>query len=264
MKKPLKWYLTRHPFLYKLRYKMLLKEVSQQRLEHQEFGLLNRKEDMPEIFFTTNAEILPEGRAQLSDMQVAEKIAHWLRTHTKVGPGLGTHSEKTLTELIHGKGGVCSDVSQVFNIFCLINDIRVREWGVYHPENITLGHSFNEFFDNDLQKWVLIDPSESIIFYKKENGTPLSVDEVFTQTSDVKEHIEHRYFYPYEKRIFDKVSAIYYDTQTIPFLLANYRNKTYDGFARNLNFLPVSMVHGLMLLSGKSYRYYTTHPVHFT
>ena len=261
MNKSLNWYFTRHPLLYKMRYRMLLKQVPKQRLEAEEFSLLNKKEDMPEVFFVENENIFPHGRNGMTDHETTKHIAHWLRTNVKVGPGLGTYSEKTLHELINGNGGVCSDISQVFNIFCIINHIRVREWGVYHPEKVTLGHSFNEFYDHDLKKWILIDPSESIIFYDKESNTPLSVEEVFEQTEDIGTRIEHRYFFPRENQPADKIHSIYYSEHTIPFVLANYSNKVYDRFAKRFNFLPISIVHGLMLLTGKSYRYYTAHPI---
>jgi hypothetical protein len=46
----------------------------------------------------------------------AKKIAKWLRNHIK-GPGLGKSSNKHY-EKIRGEGGVCSDMSQVYNNFC--------------------------------------------------------------------------------------------------------------------------------------------------
>ena len=44
-------------------------------------------------------------------------------------PGLSVPSEEALKIMLAGKGGVCSDMVQIFNNFCVINDIKVREWG---------------------------------------------------------------------------------------------------------------------------------------
>lgn len=51
----------------------------------------------------------------------------------KGGAVLGLSSKKTLEIMLARQGGVCSDFSQIFNIFCFINRIRVRECGCIDP-----------------------------------------------------------------------------------------------------------------------------------
>jgi len=42
---------------------------------------------------------------------------------------------------------------------------------------------------------------------------------------------------------------------SIPFLITDYNNRVYDAFLKKFNFLPVSIVHGLVYLTGKSYHF---------
>ncbi len=37
--------------------------------------------------------------------------------------------------MINGEGGVCSDFSQIYSNFCVINDIKVKEWGLKNLSN---------------------------------------------------------------------------------------------------------------------------------
>src|SRR5690606_3713546 len=126
-----------------------------------------------------NKQIFKQGIPK-SDLELIKHMVSWLYAHTRMGPGLSEPSDKVLRTMLYEKGGVCSDMVQVFNNFCVINDIQVREWGTtsapFSRDNG--GHSFNEVYIKELQKWVLIDPSWGMFFYN-ETDLPLSVEEVF-------------------------------------------------------------------------------------
>lgn len=157
--------------------------------------------------------------------------------------------------MINGEGGVCSDLSQVYNNFCVINDIKVKEWGlkiISDDPTIKGGHSFNEIYSKEFQKWILIDVSKSICFYNSNPKLPLSVFEYIRLKKDnhtITYAIFNKKMTPDQKRI----QALYFNSCSFPFLITHYCNKTYDYFLNKLGFLPESIVHGIVYLTGKSY-----------
>jgi hypothetical protein len=201
--------------------------------------------------------IFPNSKAQLGDFEKAKKIAKWLNNNIKGGPGLGKSSEKALLKMIKGEGGVCSDFSQIFNNFCVINNVKVKEWGlkvISCNQKVSGGHSFNEIYSQEFQKWILIDVSKSIYFYHTHPKLPLSAFELFDLKKDnktIKYFVFNKKMKPDSKRI----KALYFVSESFPFVITNYCNKTYDFFLDKLFFLPVSMIHGLVFLCGKSYAF---------
>ena len=126
MNKSLNWYLRRHSLLYKIRFLLISKEATDDRLENFCYNGINPKNNIPEIYFEINQSIFPKASKIQTDFKKAIKIARWLENHVKGGVGLGKSSEITLRKMINGEGGVCSDLSQVYNNFCVINDIKVK------------------------------------------------------------------------------------------------------------------------------------------
>ena len=61
----------------------------------------------------------------------------------------------------------------------------------------------------------------------------------------------------YRNKIKDEkeITDIYLIPFSYPFLITNYCNKTYDTFLDKLHFLPESIIHGLLILAGKSYTF---------
>ena len=257
MSKPLLWYFRRHSLLFKIRFRMVSRKSSLDRIENFCYNAINPKYDIPPIYFQLNNMILAKPEADLSDIEKAKKIAKWLRNHIKGGPGLGKSSNKALRKMIRGEGGVCSDMSQVYNNFCVINDLKVKEWGlkiITDNHSILGGHSFNEVYSKEFKKWVIIDVSKSIFFYHNNAKIPLSV---FDLIQLKKENKEIHYFEFNKKVTVDKqyIEDIYLIPNSFPFLITNYCNKTYDYFLDKLSFLPESIVHGLIYLTGKSYTF---------
>ncbi|WP_250434175.1 transglutaminase-like domain-containing protein [Hanstruepera flava] len=253
--KKLHWIFKRHPFLYLTRFRLLSKNSDIEDIGSYDYNQLNKEEDIPDYFFEINQEIFKEGKPK-TDFLVVKRITLWLRDHIKGGPGLSEPSEKALKTMLAGKGGVCSDMSQIFNNFCVINQIKVREWGTTTaPFNRNYGgHSFNEFYSYEWGKWILIDPSWNLLFY---NGTnvPLSVIEVYQH---LRQDVPIRYdsFNPNRELVIKNVYKNYLNPSITPFLVCDYSNKTYDTFLeRTRPFLPVFMTHFAIYLLNKSYHY---------
>jgi hypothetical protein len=105
------------------------------------------------------------------------------------GPGCGANSDdlvKNIKWLSEDNGhGCCSDHSQAFIALCLINNIFARE--VHHKS-----HTFNEFFDPQLQKWVWID-TQYCLMAQNEIGQYLSLKEIFLYSKENKK-IEWAFF----------------------------------------------------------------------
>jgi hypothetical protein len=69
-------------------------------------------------------------------------------------------------EKIRGEGGVCSDMSQVYNNFCVINDLKVKRVGlkIVSKTERFAGAIHLMRYTLEFKKWVLIDVSKSIFF----------------------------------------------------------------------------------------------------
>jgi hypothetical protein len=262
MKRALSWYLRRHSFLFKIRYRLVSKTASLNRIECFCYNDNNPKTDIPILFHNFNNVIFKKINNDFSDFKKAKKIAIWLRNNSKGGPGIGKSSEYALRKMTQGEGGVCSDFAQVFNNFCVINDLKVKEWGIKidSPQpSIAGGHSFNEFYSKELRKWILIDVSKSIYFYQSNPKLPLSAIELLY----LKNKNKKINFKSFNKKIAidtNRITDLYLTPFSSLFVITNYCNKTYDYYLTKLKFFPESVVHGLVFLSGSSYSF--EFPIH--
>lgn len=243
--------------LYKIRYQLVSKKVSLDAVENFCYNDLNQKTYIPPLFFEINHLIFNGENKGLGDFEKAEKIALWLKKNVKGGPGLGKSSAVALQKMINGEGGVCSDFSQIYSNFCVINDIKVKEWGLKNLSNdssVSGGHSFNEVYCKELQKWVMIDVAKSILFFDANKEIPLSTLEYI----DLKKQKKEINIASIQKNgSFDDGNAkkIFLISKSLPFVITNYNNKIYDYFLDKLDFFPVSIIHGLLILIGKSYTF---------
>lgn len=254
--KNISWFFKRSPFLYLTRFRLLSKNSTIDDIEKYSYNNINSKEDIPNYFYEVNAQIFDKGKPE-TVLETVKQINIWLFENIKGGPGLSEPSDKALKIMLEGRGGVCSDMAQIFNNFCVINDVKVREWGVTRaPFNRDYGgHSFNEIFCEELDKWVLLDPSYCIMFYSEDNDKPLSVVELY-QLVRANKIAEYRSFND-SKGIREKnIMRNYLNVNTTPFLICNYSNKTYDTFLRyTRHYVPVFVVHFVLYFFGKSYHY---------
>ncbi|WP_431135851.1 transglutaminase domain-containing protein [Psychroserpens mesophilus] len=254
--KKLRWTFKRHPFLYIARFKLLSKNSNVSDITNFTYNDTNSKNDIPTYFQKVN-NIIFETKKPEEDLEVVKHIAIWMHRNIKGGRGLSEPSEKALKMMINGDGGVCSDMVQVFNNFCIINDIQVREWGVTRaPFNKSFGgHSFNEVFCKKLDKWVLIDVSASILFYSNKSAEPLSVIELY-QFLRSGETVFFKSFN--EKHAISKanVENNFFNPDIVPFLICNYSNKTYDFLLKySRPYVPIFVSHFILYALNKSYYY---------
>jgi hypothetical protein len=129
VKEKLKHIIRRPTFLYHLRFKLLSQFETKESVSGLYYNFLNPISEIPQYFFEINAKIFAGQRNTLSDLEKVETIARWMIKNIKRGRGLGLSSEDTIKIMTLEKGGVCSDFAQVFNNLCVINDIKVKEWG---------------------------------------------------------------------------------------------------------------------------------------
>ncbi|PWK18608.1 transglutaminase-like domain-containing protein [Xanthomarina spongicola] len=252
--KKILWTFKRHPFLYRSRFKLLSKNSNIHEIEAYSYNDINEKKEIPKYFYEINDLVFLDGLPS-SDLERVKKLNKWLVKHIKGGPGLSVPSEEALKIMLAGKGGVCSDMAQIFNNFCVINDIQVREWGSTRApyEEEYGGHSYNEVYIKELNKWVFVDVSYGIMFYYNEK--PLSVIEFYQILREGKK-LTFNSFLEEENSYESSVYRNYLNPNTVPFLICNYSNKTYDKFLTNFRpYLPVFMIHFILYLLNKSYHY---------
>lgn len=76
----------------------------------------------------------------------------------------------------HGRG-YCADFTQVFSGIAVAAGLPVRTWSISF-EAFGAGHTFNEVFDDAIERWVLVDSFHSLYFVDPTTREPLSVEEV--------------------------------------------------------------------------------------
>jgi hypothetical protein len=102
--------------------------------------------------------------------------------HLMQGPGRGDGVQTdTLTayrKIMTEGGAYCADYSQVFNAIAIASGIPVREWGMTFDGFGGDGHTINEIYDSDFNKWIMIDSFYSFYVKNTETNVPLSVIEL--------------------------------------------------------------------------------------
>lgn len=254
-RKKIIWYFKRHPILYLTRFRLLSRNSRPEEVSTYSFNQLNKKEDIPNYFYEIN-EVIFFGGAFDSDFENVKKLAKWLHSHIPGGSGLSEPSDGALKLMLKGQGGVCSDMAQIFNNFCVINDLQVREWGTTRaPFDLSYGgHAFNEVFCRDLNQWVLVDVYHSLLFYDEVNR-PLSALDLFERLRKGLQ-VRHEVFGVYGRFEAGSVERNFLNPHTVPFLICNYSNKTYDWFLGHFRkVLPVFVIHFVIFIMGKGYHY---------
>ncbi|WP_179315819.1 transglutaminase domain-containing protein [Winogradskyella undariae] len=255
IKKKVIWFFKRHPFLYYVRFKLLSKNSSVKALEDKNYNVSNKIEDIPLIFQEMNTKIFKKGTPK-GTLESCKLISIWLGLHLKKGPGLSESSEGALKIMLEGKGGICSDMAQVFNNFCLLNNIKVREWGVIRNsfDKTYGGHSFNEIYSTEYNKWVLFDAFWGVYFIDNK-GIPFSVTDLYKAVRN-KEVVHRDNFFHISYLPPNDYEKNYFHLDNIPFLVCDYSNRIYD---RALNYfkpyIPVFIIHFGIYVIGKSYHY---------
>lgn len=246
-------FFNRHPIAYFFRYALVSENVNETDIGDLGcFNDFNTLESIPKLYFETNEKIVID--ASLDEYDKAFQIGKFLRLNIKVGPGVGLSSRRTL-EVMMKNGGICSDFSQIFNIFCFINGIRVREWGcIDRFYKVEYGHSFNEIYSMGKQKWIAIDIHKGIVF-NDDNGSSLSVIELFSELRKGN-YVEFKHFSDYHSPNQNRIPKVFAAT-TIPFIIGNDRNEVTDYyFEKYQNSLSPILINSLILLLRKSNKFF--------
>lgn len=253
----LKKLLRRAPIFFPIRFWLVLTQPSKKVLEEENYNSYNRKEDIPQAFYTENEKMKVVGNTIFDR---ALHIATYLKGNYPGGTkNLGYSSERTLYTLQTKPEGTCGDYSQVFILFCILNDIKVREWGVHDKVyKNTVGHVFNEVYLPEQNQWMCIDLHFAIYFKDKATQQVLSMPDVIKRTAEGQEEsIEIVHFLPVkdsgEGR--DTVKKNYFGKTHLFFLITKYHNKKMDDELNRFSKLPIPLVHLWLIFTGRYYKY---------
>lgn len=246
--------LKRHPLLYFIRYILLSENRKDKNIDA--IGCFNDHysiEDAPNLYFTVNNQIGINPSDDEFDRAIA--IAKFLRNKISGGAGIGLSSEKTLEKMLANDVGVCSDFAQIFNIFCLINGIRVKEWGCVECfYNSKFGHSFNEIYSSKQQKWIAIDIHKGIIFNDIKNNAHFSVVDLYR---DLRKggSLKITHYSDYTSPDLERIPLVY-SSISIPFLINNTQNSAVDYYYDKWqDTLPSVMINALLILLRKNHTF---------
>ena len=246
LKQKIVWGIRRHPLLFYIRY--ILMSRNNKAINSDGIGCFNDINEMasvPLIFFEVNK--LIQLKPEADEFEKALDIAAYLRNNVKGGTGIGLSSEITLQRMLAGKGGVCSDFSLIFNVFCFINNIKVKEWGcVDRFYQSQYGHTFNEVYSSKFQKWIAIDCHKGL-YFTAITPTPLSALEVF-QYLRYGKSLEYNFISAYVPKSVSRLKDVYGKT-TMPFVIDNYNNKVNDYYLNKYQkLIPPFLINAMLIL----------------
>ncbi len=251
IKNKLRWFFYRHPALYYFRFYLYKKPYNRTLINDENYNSYNKKSDIPKLFHSVNSTI---HLVQNNHLDKATQLAKAVRLKIKGGRGLGLSSEKALKIMLDGNGGTCSDIVQAYNNFCILNDIKVRELGIVDKiYGAEYGHAFNEYYSQELKKWIAIDVNKCIYFVNPKNKEKLSSIELFNLIDNNKQ-VEYVSFlnkeaYDFNKNLDKSVKQIYFQKDSIPFVISNYKIKFYDKLLNTFqSWLPTFMIHTIAIL----------------
>lgn len=251
--------MKRHPFLHKVRWFMVTKSPKPTYFKDENYNAYNSKEDIHPIFFEDNP--ITDSEQNLSTLVKVIKIAEHFNTFFKKGRGLGLASDDSYITMRYKQGGVCSDFAQVFINFCIINDIKIREWGIKGgTQSVIGGHSFNEFWSEELKKWILIDVYNGVFIINKSSRELLSVSQLVDYMSGFNaENLDFELMVdtlkPPNK---PHLANYFFDNRNLFFLITNYRIKKVDVFLKYQNRIPLAILHTSLIFFKRyfNYRFY--------
>ncbi|MBT8305238.1 MAG: transglutaminase-like domain-containing protein [Bacteroidia bacterium] len=255
----LKYKMKRHPFLHKARWFMVTKSPKPLFFRNENYNAYNSKDDIHPIFFEDNP--ITESEQHLSTLVKVIKIAEHFNTFFKRGRGLGLSSRDSYVTMRYKKGGVCSDYAQVFINFCIINDIKIREWGIKGgTQSVIGGHSFNEFWSEELKKWILIDVYNGMFIINKSSRELLSVSQLVDYMSGFNaDNLDFEILVDRKEPLNKlKLSKYFFDNRNLFFLITNYRIKKVDAFLKYQNIVPLALLHTSLIFFKRyfNYRFY--------
>jgi len=246
--------LKRHPFIMRARWFMVTREPRFSKFREENYNSYNKKEDIHSIFHEDNP--LTESEQKLSTLVKVIKIAEHFNTFFKRGPGLGYSSKDSYITMRYKKGGVCSDYAQVFINFCIINDIKVREWGIGVPGQAG-GHSINEFYAEELGKWILIDIHNCVFVMNKSSKELLSVKQLVDYISGfnadnltLEDMVDKR-----KGSSKEYLAKYFFNDKNLFFLITNYKVSKMDSLLAFQNHIPLVVIHTMLIVLRRYFNY---------
>lgn len=252
----IKYTLKRHPFLHQVRWFLVTIAPKTKQFRDESYNTYNKKEDIHSIFFEDNP--LTESEQKQSTLVKVIKIAEHFNTFFKRGPGLGLPSDDSYITMRYKKGGVCSDYAQVFINFCIINDIKVREWGIKGSnKDVIGGHSFNEIYSEELGKWILIDVYNSVFIVNKSSKELLSVSQLVDYMSGFNaDNLDFQNIVDNRKGLDkERLSKYFFENKNLFFLITNYRINQMDSVLKFQKHLPLIVVHMILIVLRRYFNY---------
>lgn len=133
----------------------------------------------PDDYFKGRAAELLGGIADksASDFDKGLAISRRLLQSGERGGAIMSDNAEAYREITEQGRGYCGDYTQVFNALALATGMPVREWGIAF-DAFGSGHAFNEVYDRNRGKWILVDSFHSLYFVDPQDEEPLSVLEV--------------------------------------------------------------------------------------
>ncbi len=187
--------------------------------------------------------------SHLDDSLLAQKVVLLFSKNGSAEPsdcGLYSNNlEENIKWLNTNEGhGCCSDHAQVFIAMGLLAGLPVRE---VHNDS----HTFNEFWDRQLNKWIWIDP-QYWLMAKDSNGILLSLIEI--QDVYRKGHRPNFYMFTNQRNYLNDISLndvfnTYYSSDNFRVIRMTLGNNVFrvDKFNSYLNFLPKSLIQTILL-----------------
>jgi hypothetical protein len=112
------------------------------------------------------------------DLEAAKGIARYIAQFIRRRPDpIQRGATETLREMREGGLSYCSDVSQVLMGFAGSQGLFAREWAVFFGGFGGRAHVFDEIFDRQRKKWVMVDALNSFVPADVRTGEPLSFQE---------------------------------------------------------------------------------------
>lgn len=132
----------------------------------------------PDEFFKVRAEqVLRGAGAPPTEFEKGVAIGRHLLQSGERGGAIMSDNASAYRGITEQGRGYCGDYTQVFNALALSADMSVREWGIAF-DAFGSGHAFNEVYDTERRKWILVDSFHSLYFVDAQSNEPLSVLEV--------------------------------------------------------------------------------------
>lgn len=221
------------------------------------YNYYNAQSSVPKLYIRENENI--EFENDLTFEKGCE-IVKYIKSGDRKMKGPGYASSEILKAMKDNRGTISKDFSTLFINFCILNNIKVREWNVTENLNSSLNHVFNEIYCSEYDKWILIDVMEGFYFIDNYKKFPLSAVEYIDLLS-AKHLNKIRTVSVLSGKEDDAlrrephIQKMYFNPSNLFCLLVNYKVNSVGVMEMFHKLLPSPWFHFLLLISGLSYNY---------